>query len=87
MPEFESCPHCNGTGQRVIPPPPEPRPGFPAGGKRGVRRHGHVSTYQGRGGKNRTGDPEIDDGCRCDLCKAAWRKYVANRKSRAKETS
>lgn len=63
----EPCPHCDGTGERLVPPPPARR-----GGQRrtGQRRHGYAGTYTA--GK-----------CRCDLCRAAWREYVRNRKQRS----
>jgi hypothetical protein len=37
----EPCPYCDGTGRRIVPPPPKPVGGT---GKRG-RNHGYEATY------------------------------------------
>lgn len=58
----EPCPWCDGTGRRLVPPPPDTRGGRRTGG----RRHGYVATYTW--------------GCRCELCRAAWRVYHAKRR-------
>ena len=61
----ESCPFCNGTGLRVVAPPPGKRGGWNRRGK--GRRHGYESTYQA--------------GCRCEWCRAAHRTGAARRKA------
>ncbi len=61
--ETEPCPHCDGKGYRLVPPPPQRRGGDK--NEPGVH-HGYISTYT--------------NGCRCALCRAAKRVYVANRK-------
>ena len=65
MTTMEPCPHCDGTGTRITPPPPMPSRGTSPGRKNGVRRHGYESTYQW--------------GCRCELCRAAHREYSRQR--------
>jgi len=67
-PQMEPCPHCGGTGQRVVPPPPmtQGEPRTPPGSG---RRHGYEATYAA--------------GCRCDLCRAAHREGQARRKRKA----
>lgn len=37
----EPCPHCNGTGRRIVPPEPQPK----GGQTRRGRTHGYESTY------------------------------------------
>ncbi len=63
--DLEPCPHCEGTGFRVVPPPPANRG---SNGRKGKgRRCGYESTYAA--------------GCRCDLCRAAHREGVARRRA------
>lgn len=62
---YEPCPFCDGTGQRVVPPPARARGGSGKLNHRG-RSHGYESTYK--------------IGCRCELCRAAHREGTARRK-------
>lgn len=70
VPETEPCPFCDGTGERLKPPPPLNR-GYNADRTPGVRRHGYSGTYS--------------NGCRCEACRAAWREASARWKARRRE--
>lgn len=42
LPDAVACPHCDGTGKRIVPPPPRPHGGDLGRG----RTHGYEGTYQ-----------------------------------------
>lgn len=65
--DSEECPHCEGTGRRIVPPPAMSGPGLSAGN--GGRTHGYESTYIA--------------GCKCMACRAAHREGVKRRKNKA----
>jgi len=65
---YEPCPACRGTGVRPVAPPPLRR-GHKVNRNGEGRAHGFQATYV--------------RGCRCDLCRSAWRQQAAVRRAKA----
>lgn len=66
--DTEPCPHCQGSGRRLVPPAPRQRGYQPGTHGRPGRTHGLEATYAA--------------GCRCELCRAGRREAARRRKAR-----